>query len=104
MTEGDERDPGEWSGPRRQELRRALAERQRRQLRAGQVLAGILFAVVGAGVLFRLPAEWWVPAVGAVALGGLAFRLVNWKCPACGEGLPGRGSARTCPGCGFPLE
>jgi tRNA(Ile2) C34 agmatinyltransferase TiaS len=59
---------------------------------------------VGTGVLWRVEPEWWVPAVGIVALAGLVFRLVNWKCPGCGERLPTRGSGRACPGCGLPLE
>ena len=39
-----------------------------------------------------------------VALGALFFRLANWKCPNCGEGLPTRRSRPTCLGCGLPLE
>jgi hypothetical protein len=96
--------PSEWSQEKRRELRRSLEERRRRQARAGQLIAGVLIAVVTAGVLFRLPQEWWVPAVGIVALAGFVFRLTNWKCPACGEGLPTRGSGRVCRGCGLPLE
>ena len=104
-TEVDEaQPPEEWSAERRRELRLALDERRRRQTRVGQIVAGVLIAIVAAGVLLRLPAEWWVPAVGIVALAGLVFRLTNWKCPGCGEGLPTRGSGRTCPGCGLPLE
>jgi len=59
-------------------------------VRAARTFAFTLIALVAAGVLLRLPEAWWVPAVGAVALGGLAYRLVNWKCPACGERLPTR--------------
>jgi hypothetical protein len=96
--------PEEWSPERRRELRQALDKRRRRLVRVGQIVAGSLIAIVAAGVLLRLPAEWWVPAVGIVALAWLVFRLTNWKCPACGEGLPSRGSGRICPGCGLPLE
>ena len=56
------------------------------------------------GVLFRLDPAYWIPAVGIVALGALFFRLANWKCPNCGEGLPTRRSRPTCLGCGLPLE
>ena len=101
---GDEDTPGEWSDERRRELRRALGERRRRTRVGGQLFAGVLVALVAAGVLLRLSADWWVPAVGIVALAAFVFRLANWKCPACGEGLPTRGSGRTCHGCGLPLD
>jgi protein-S-isoprenylcysteine O-methyltransferase Ste14 len=101
---GDEDTPGEWSDEQRREFRRALDERRRRTAVGGQLFAGLLVALVAAGVLLRLPADWWVPAVGIVALAALVFRLANWKCPACGEGLPARGSGRTCRGCGLPLD
>jgi hypothetical protein len=87
----------------RREFRAALDTRRRQQVRAGQVFAFALIAIVAVGVLLRLPEAWWIPAVGAVALGGLAYRLVNWKCPACGERLPTRGGS-ICRGCGAPLD
>jgi len=34
---------------------------------------------------------------------GLAYRLVNWKCPSCGERLPTRRGS-ICHGCGAPLD
>jgi hypothetical protein len=95
--------PPEWTEERRRAFREALRTRQERQVRAGQGFALGLVALVAAGVLLRLPETWWVPAVGAVALGGLAFRMVNWKCPSCGERLPTRGG-RACRGCGAPLD
>jgi rubrerythrin len=54
-------------------------------------------------VLLRVPEEWWMPAAGIVALAAVVFRLVNWKCPACGERLPTRRAPDACPGCGLPL-
>ncbi len=102
--ENEPSDPSEWSEEKRRELRRSLEERRRRQARAGQLIAGVLIAVIAVGILFRLPQDWGIPGVGIVALAGLVFRLTNWKCPACGEGLPTRGSGRICRGCGLPLE
>jgi hypothetical protein len=101
---GDGETPEEWSDERRRELRRALDERRHRQAKGGRLFAGALIAIVAAGVLLRLDPQWWMPAVGIVALAGLAFRLVNWRCPACGEGLPTRGSLGRCRGCGLPLD
>jgi len=101
---GDDGTPEEWSDERRRELRKALDERRRRQARGGQLFAGVLVALVATSVLLRLSPDWWIPAVGIVALAALVFRLTNWKCPACGEGLPTRGSGKTCRGCGLPLE
>jgi hypothetical protein len=95
--------PEEWTAERRQAFREALRERRRRQVRAGQVFGMVVIALVAAGVLLRLPEAWWISTVGAVALAGLAYRLVNWKCPSCGERLPARGGSR-CPGCGAPLD
>lgn len=95
--------PEEWSQERRRAFREALRARQERQLRGGKVFASALVIIVAAGVLLRLPEAWWVPAVGAVALAGLVFRMVNWTCPSCGERLPTRRGS-TCHGCGAPLD
>ena len=95
--------PEDWTDERRRSFREGLRARRERQVRAGQAIGLTLIAIVAAGVLLRLPEAWWVPAVGAVALGGLVFRMVNWKCPACGERLPTRGG-QTCRGCGAPLH
>ena len=101
----DETQPAEeWSAEQRRELRLALETRRHRQIRGGQVMAATLIVIVATAVLLRLNPEWWIPAVGIVALAGLVFRLTNWKCPACGERLPTRGTGRVCPGCGLPLE
>ena len=78
--------------------------RRERQVRAGRGFAIVVIVMVAAGVVFRAPESWWVPAVGAAALLGLVFRLVNWKCPNCGERLPTRGSLARCLGCGAPLD
>ena len=88
MTEPDS--PEDWTDERRRAFREALRARRERQVRAGQAFGLALIVLVAAGVLLRLPEAWWVPAVGAVALGGLVYRLVNWKCPSCGERLPTR--------------
>jgi hypothetical protein len=95
--------PEDWTAERRQAFREALRERRQRQVRAGQLFGLLLMALVAAAVLLRLPEAWWVPAAGAVALAGLAYRLVNWKCPSCGERLPTRGGSG-CRGCGAPLD
>ena len=94
--------PEDWTDERRRAYRLALGARRERQVRAGQVVGLALIALVAAGVLLRLPEAWWVPAVGAVALAGLVHRMVNWKCPSCGERLPTRGGSM-CRGCGAPL-
>jgi fatty acid desaturase len=101
MTDPDS--PETWTGERRRAYREALGARRERQVRAGRAFGLALIILVAAGVLLKLPETWWVPAVGAVALGGLAYRLVNWKCPSCGERLPTRGGS-VCPGCGAPLD
>jgi hypothetical protein len=93
----------EWTAEKRRDFRAALSARRRQQVRAGRAFGFTLIGVVAVGVLLRLPEAWWVPAVGAVALGGLAYRLVNWKCPECGERLPTRGGT-ICRGCGAPLD
>ena len=97
-------EPQDWSDDRRRAYRQAVAERRERQARAGRWFASAVILLVLAGVVLRAPESWWVPAVGAAALLGLAFRLVNWKCPNCGERLPTRGSAGHCHGCGAPLD
>lgn len=87
----------------RRAFREAMAARRERLARGGRVFAAALIGLVTAGVLLRLPETWWVPAVGFVAVAALVFRLVNWKCPACGERLPTRGG-RTCRGCGATID
>lgn len=101
-TPGDE--AGEWQGEKLRRHREALAARQARQVQAGRLFAAALGATVAAGVVFRLSESWWVPAVGAFALLAVLFRLVNWKCPSCGERLPSRRPGSRCLGCGAPLE
>lgn len=101
MTDPDS--PETWTDERQRTYREALRARRELQVRAGRAFGLALILAVAAGVLLRLPEAWWVPAVGAVALGGFAYRLVNWKCPSCGERLPTRGG-RVCRGCGAPLD
>ncbi len=96
--------PEEWGEDERRAYRLAVAERRERQERFSRVFALGLIAAVAASVVLRLPESWWVPAVGVAALLGLGFRLVNWKCPRCGERLPTRGSLARCRGCGAPLD
>ena len=94
----------EWTPEQRRAFRLAVEARRQRQAQASRILAVVLMLLVASGVLLRVPPAWWVPAVGAAALLGTAFRLVNWKCPSCGERLPTRRSPDACPGCGAPLE
>jgi hypothetical protein len=98
----DERD--QWQGERLRDHRRALEARRVRQVRAGRLFAAALGVTVAAGVVFRVPESWWVPAVGGFALLAVLFRLVNWKCPSCGEPLSSRRPRSRCVGCGAPLE
>jgi hypothetical protein len=102
MTE-EESEP-RWSREEQRALQLALDERRTRAARGGRIIAGVLVSIVAAGVLLRLPPDWWVPAVGFVALAGLVFLFVGWTCPACGERLPTRRSSQACPGCGLPLD
>ena len=94
----------EWSDERRRAFRDALEFRRLRLVRTSRVVALLLIATVAAGVVLRLPASWWMPAVGAIALFGILLRLVDWKCPNCGARLRTRRSASFCLGCGAPLE
>jgi hypothetical protein len=98
------RPPEDWTSEERRDYRLAIEALRARQRRAGRAFALTVIALVGCGIVFRVPESWWVPAVGAAALLGLAFRLVNWKCPRCGERLPTRGSLARCLGCGAPLD
>lgn len=101
-TPGGEGD--EWQGEKLRRYREALAARQARQVQAGRIFAAALALTVVAGVVFHLSESWWVPAVGAFALLAVLFRLVNWKCPNCGERLSSRRPGNRCLGCGAPLE
>lgn len=96
--------PDEWTPERRHAFRRALEERRLRLSRASRLIALLLIVTVGVGVVLRLPESWWMPVVGATALFGIVFRLVDWKCPNCGERLRTRRSSAVCLGCGAPLE
>jgi hypothetical protein len=91
-------------GVDRESVRRESRARRERVTCAGRTIGLLLIGVVGAGVLLRIPEDWWVPAAGAVALAGLVFRLAHWKCPACGAALGTRGPLHECPACGSPLE
>ena len=101
---GEGEGPTEWTAEQRRGFARAYEARRRRQILGSRATAGALLTLVAAGVLLRVDAAWWVPAVGIVALAALVFRLTNWKCPACGERLPTRGTTTSCFGCGLPLE
>ncbi len=102
--EGPDRKAEEWSGERLRAFRQALSARRERQARGARLLALALIATVAGGVVLRAPEAWWMPAAGAIALAAIAFRLVNWRCPSCGEALPSRRSASACLGCGAPLD
>jgi hypothetical protein len=95
--------PEDWSDERRRGFREALRTRRERQLRAGRLFGIVLIVLVATAVLLRVPESAWVPAVGALAILGVGFRLVNWKCPSCGERLPTRRGS-VCPGCGAPFD
>ena len=97
-------EPDEWQGEKLRAYREGLELRRVRQLQAGRVFAAVLVVTVAAGVLLRAPESWWVPAVGAAALLAVLFRLVNWKCPNCGERLSSRRPGSRCLGCGAPLD
>jgi len=83
--------------------REALAARRERLNRAGRAFAVVLFALVAAAVLLRLPEAYWVPAAGFLAMAAVVVRLTNWRCPACGEPLPTRRGG-SCRGCGATLD
>jgi TRAP-type mannitol/chloroaromatic compound transport system permease large subunit len=95
--------PEEWSDERRRAFRAALGARRERQVRAGRLFGIVLIVLVAGAVLLRVPESAWMPAVGALAILALGYRLVNWKCPSCGERLPTRRGS-ICPGCGAPLD
>ncbi len=95
--------PEDWSDERRRAFRAALAARRERQVQAGRLFGVLLMVLVAAAVLLRAPESWWVPAIGALAVLAVGYRLVNWKCPSCGERLPTRRGS-VCPGCGAPLD
>jgi len=94
----------EWRGERLRAYRDALEARRDRQAWADRVFVAAVVLALVAGVALRLPDSWWVPAVGASAALALIFRLVNWKCPHCGERLSSRRPGARCIGCGAPLE
>jgi hypothetical protein len=96
--------PREWGDEQRAAFGREVARRRERVARVGRLVGIALGVLVAGGVVFRLPPSWWIPPVGAVALAGLVLRLVQWKCPACGERLPTRGATAWCRGCGLPLD
>lgn len=100
----DDLGPREFTPEELRQHRRALEERRHRQMQVGRVFVGVLLALVAVGVVFRVSPDWWMPAVGIVALAGLVFRMTYWRCPACGEALPLRGSGTVCLGCGLPLD
>ena len=102
--DGDEPEADEWTGERLRVHREALAAQRANQATATRAFAAALVATLFAGVAFRLPESWWVPAVGALAALALVFRPANWKCPTCGERLGGRTGPSHCPGCGGPLD
>ena len=103
-TEPTDTAADEWSPEQRRAFRQALEERRLRLLRVSRVIAGLLIVTVASGVALRLPESWWMPIVGAIALFGIGFRLVAWKCPSCGERLRTRRASSVCLGCGAPLE
>jgi hypothetical protein len=94
----------EWQGERLSSYRLALDARGERQVWAGRIFVAALVLTLFTGILLGLPESWWVPAAGAVSALALVFRLVNWKCPNCGERLAARRPGSRCTGCGAPLD
>lgn len=94
----------EGTAEKRRDFAEALARREARQTLAGRAAMALLALAVGGGVLLRVPESWWVTAAGTIALLAVGFRLVNWKCPGCGTGLPLRRRSGVCLGCGAPLD
>ena len=93
------------------QVRRTFARRRRNTI-IGMILmipsgflAGFGIAAGEEGMaILGMPPSIWIPAALVVFAGSIILCAVNWRCPACGTGLPIYANPRRCNACGADLQ
>jgi len=96
-------------------IQREFSRRRHRQwalaiIAVPWIAAGLIYGgtpgerFMGESPLLSSPPRWFPPVFLILAVGALAFSLLNWRCPGCSKYL-GRGiNPRRCPRCGVALR
>lgn len=67
-------------------------------------LMWVLFAAGVVCCLLTSAARWWGAAAAVLFIAAIAVNFVGWRCPHCGQRLPGKLSRNEdCPHCGRSL-
>ncbi len=90
-------------------IKTEFAQRRRNQLLVSIPLVGVVFLLIFFGetpnqMILGMPVTMWGPAFVALIVGGVAFSLYNWRCPACHKYLGKSISPKFCVKCGAELS
>jgi len=99
----------EYTVQQQNEFRQSFYKRRTRQwVVAGIVGVGFLLRGLGInssrGSVFGLPEAAIFAVMVTTLIGGFAFTLWNWRCPACNCYLGRRINPKLCSGCGIMLH
>ena len=91
----------------RVEFKSQFSARRRNQLVLTVPLVAVMLLLVfseGKETILGIPLTVAGPAAIVVILGGLAYSLFNWRCPACNKYLGKAISPKFCAKCGVELS
>jgi hypothetical protein len=101
----------DYTDQQQEQFRRTLARRRRNTITAMIVMipSGVIVGLwIAAGperfAILGIPPGVWGPLALVFLVGSVVAAALNWRCPACGVGLPIYANPRRCEVCGAELQ